>query len=136
MNEKCDYCVYRDKSWKQDQNEYGCEAVELGLCGEPKMEQRKVRRLENKCLLCAHCAGYAVSGLYGCEDPDCGSPGFVEFKAYIPEGCGIKFESTEGVIWGTVSGIVDMDTDPKYVVDTDHDGVWYVLADNKTIERV
>lgn len=135
MNSKCYDCVYRNKKWDKDENAYGCNSPELGLCGEPKMKKRKARRLCNTCLLCKYSCG-KIFGTYGCDDIDCGSPGFIEFKENIPKGSRVEFKENEYMVNGTVSGVTDKDTDPKYIINDINNCVHYILADDKTIKMI
>ena len=135
MNSKCYNCVYRNREWKKDENAYGCNAPEIGLCGEPKMKKRKERILCNTCLLCKYSCG-KIFGTYGCDDADCGSPGFIEFKAWLPKGSKVEFKESESIINGTVSGVINKDTDPKYIIDDDNNCTHYILADDKNIRKI
>lgn len=41
MNDKCYYCIYRDKSREENEHAYGCESADIGMCGEPGNRKRR-----------------------------------------------------------------------------------------------
>lgn len=135
MNDKCNYCIYRDKSWRKEENAYGCEAASIGLCGEPGMEQRHDRRIDNRCLLCEH-RRYGEMSNYGCDDPDCCSACLCEFKPRLPEGSMVIFrpEGADKALIGTIEEVTDIDVDPHYVIDVDGER-WYVLWSHQEMRR-
>lgn len=134
MNEKCEYCIYRDRSWRREENAYGCEAAELKLCGEPYMQQRHDRRQDNKCLLCIH-RKYGEDEMYGCDDPKPASP-YCHFQPRFPEDSTVIFlpEGADKALIGTIVGVEDEKVDPHYVIDVDGER-WYVLWRHPELRR-